>query len=510
MKRRDFFRLAGTGVAGVALGAALPACSKPSIAPQVDSGSENVAVSVGVPVDFSQETDVLIVGSGIAGLSAAMDPSEAGYSVIVADKLDVMGGESYSSTGLVYVSGTEIQKQAGITTDIDEAWKKHKELLGKAGFSGSLDLEKKLFEAGTEWVNRVVENYGALFANPKSYTEKGSTDLFLIPKTGLGDMANIMSSLKDKLTTQGVSYLLGMTAVGFILNDQAVPVGMRFFTKETNTITDVRAKKIIIASGGYICNQELVYEYLPTQAALANYTTYSTGEGHQLCQAINGQLKDMDKPAPLTSDLPQVDAWGQFGPIIAVSPAAKRIAAEDQIGAAALACANEELGFWWTIFTNKLSENGRSRSVSNVNGKHPKRMVGPFDTVEDLAKAMEVPQDALKETFDSYHELVDKEKDTAFDKTLFLSKLDAPYYAVRQFPNRFRSFGGISTDEDARMIDAVGNTIPQVFCCGSCAASSLLGLSSAAAFGMIAGGTATDELKEGAGDDDAPEESTPQ
>lgn len=515
MERREFFKLAGISATALATGAALYGCDSLSTSPGTDPTTEgNSVVSVGIPVSFTEETDVLIIGSGIAGLSAAMDPSESGHSVIIAEKLDLLGGESYTATGMIYTAATTIQKDAGIKTNLEDAWKKTEQNLKEHNYTDRTDLEKILYETGSTWVDRIAADYGSKFRDPKEYVDKGSSDLFLLPEGGLGDMESIMSPIRDRLVAQGVSFMTGMRAYMFILNENAVPVGVRFYLHKTNSVTDIRAKKIIIATGGFICNQALVKEYLPSQAKLACYTTDADGTGHELCQTIQGALSGMDTIAPLVSDIPQVDAWGYFGPVIDVSPLGKRIAREDQLGSTALAVAKEELGFWWTIYDKGLSDNGRSQSVSFVSSQNATRIVGPCDTIDDLASETDVPLDALKATFEDYGRSVASKKDADFGKDSFLQELTPPYYAAKQFPNRFRSFGGVVTDNNAQMMDTAGNPIENMYCCGACAAGSYSGLSSHAAFGMIAGRSAVTALEaeknaQGSREEDPSTESAP-
>lgn len=488
MERRTFFKLAGISATALAGASVLYGCDSLSGSPESDSDADTEsAVSVGVPINFTEEVDVLIIGSGIAGLSAAMNPSEAGHSVIVAEKLELLGGESYDATGMIYTAETSIQKDAGITTTLDDAWKNRAEDFKKRNYTDRIAFEEILYKASSEWVDRIVSDYGSRFRDPTEYGEKDSFAPFLLPEGGLGDMASIMAPIRDQLVAQGVSFMLDMRAYMFILDEQSVPVGVRFSLSKTNTIVDVKAKKIIIATGGYICNQAFVREYVPSQAKLACYTTHADGSGHELCQAIQGTLSGMETIAPPISDLPQVDAWGYFGPLIDVSPLGTRIAREDQLGLSALACAEEEFGFWWTIFDETLSENGRSRSVSHVTSQNKSRMAGPCETLEDLATATGLPLDALKATFEDYQEAVKTKKDHAFGKTSFLQTLTPPYYAAKQFPNRFKSFGGVLTDDNAQIVDTLGNPLPNVYCCGACGAGSYSGLSSHGAFGIIAG-----------------------
>lgn len=496
LNRRDFFKLSGASAAALIVGSTVMGCDATAgIGNSVDP-AENEGVSAGVPINFSKEVDVLIVGSGIAGLSAAIEPSEAGHSVIVADKLDVLGGESYTSTGLFFVSGTDIQKNAGITTSIDDAWAKRSSELLANGFGPDLSFEKTLFSTQTDWVNRIVSDYGAKFSDPKDYVDKGSPDSFLIPKNGITELSTVMTPLKEKLAAQGVVFELGQRAIDFILDGSSAVVGMRFYVESTASVKDIKAKTIIIATGGFACNQEMVRDNLPAHAALACYTTYASGEGQILSSSLKGQLANMDKIPPLTSDIPQIDTWGQFGPIVNVDPQGKRIASEDTIGATADACASEELGFWWTIFDKQLSDNGQSKSVSYVNGQYPKRIVGPYDSLEDLARGINISPENLQSTFDGYNNSVDENKDEAFEKTVFLQKVNAPYYAVKQFPNRFKTLGGAATNEKAQLLGANGTVIEAVYYCGACASRSFNGLPSHGAYGLIAGRSVVEALQE--------------
>ena len=489
MKRRNFFKLAGFGAASLVAGSVLTSCDTDSVGKSTNQESDGPNISAGMPVNFSFETDVLIIGSGIAGLAAAMDPSEAGLGVIVADKQSVIGGESFLANGLIYAVNTVVQKDARLTVDEEESWEDFVSFLESHNYSKglSLDFEKRLYKAGSDWVNRLINDYGASFIDPSEYHKLGSPQTFLVPKGGLGQMKSVMSPLRDHLVNQGVEFHLNMRAVSFILDESFTPMGVRFSLDQTNEAVDIKAKHLVIATGGFSCNQDWVDKYLPSLAPIASYTVYSSGEGHYLCQSLKGQLHNMElAPAPI-SDVPPVEAWGQFGPMVNVSPRGARFAAEDDIGASALACLKNEQGFWWTIFDNQISDNGRSQSVSYVSSNFAKRLQGPFDTLADLAAAISIDPDKLKDTFETYDALVDLKKDTDFHKMLFLEKLSPPYYAIKQFPRRFRTFGGVLTDDDARIIDGLGNAIPNVYCCGECASGSLGGISSHGGYGMIAG-----------------------
>ena len=87
-------------------------------------------------------------------------------------------------------------------------------------------------------------------------------------------------------------------------------------------------------------------------------------------------------------------------------------------------------------------------------------------------------------------------KDDDFGRTLFLEPLEAPFYAVKQLPVRYRSRGGAATDEAGRLLSAAGAPIPRVHCCGAVANGGSDGLASNGAFGMLTGQAVADSLAE--------------
>ena len=115
MNRRNFLKAAIASGAVIAAGGALAGCS-PNGGSTGGSGEAEQVVGT-APVSFSEETDVLILGTGIAGMSAAMDPVEAGHKVMLVDKLDRVGGESFIACGVMNVVGSKMQKDAGIEGD---------------------------------------------------------------------------------------------------------------------------------------------------------------------------------------------------------------------------------------------------------------------------------------------------------------------------------------------------------------------------------------------------------
>ena len=111
MERRSFFKLAGLSAAVLAVGGTLGACEAGKLPDNPLAATNKANETAGQssvmgqpPIAFDADVDVLIVGSGVAGLSAAMDPLEAKRSVMVVEKVDLLGGESYESNGVMRIA----------------------------------------------------------------------------------------------------------------------------------------------------------------------------------------------------------------------------------------------------------------------------------------------------------------------------------------------------------------------------------------------------------------------
>ncbi|MEG2615623.1 MAG: FAD-binding protein, partial [Raoultibacter sp.] len=292
-----------------------------------------------------------------------------------------------------------------------------------------------------------------------------------------------------------VTFKLSLRATNFIVDAQGAPIGVRFNDEKKGGSVDIKAKKIIVATGGFSCNQEMVSAYLPAQATKGPLTVNSMGEGHQLCKALGGVYNRMDMVANLMSDLAQVTVWGYFGPNVQITPQGRRFIKEDQSHDSPDVATKLGLGFWWSIFDNQLIDGSQKWNVALNMKSNADRLVGPCNTLEELAAAMDVPADTLKTTFETYDAMVAAGEDTEFKKKLFLQSLAAPFYAMKHFPYRYKTHGGLKVTTESQLVDKDNKPIANVYCCGSTVADSGSDLSPNAASGLISGKAVVAALK---------------
>lgn len=480
--RRGFLKGALASGAVLLAGGAMVGCSG-----EKEPASDGDTLVGFEPVNFSEETDVLIVGTGIAGLSAAMDPVEAGFKVMLADKRDTYGGESFMACGVMNVAGSQHQKKAGVEGDPVASWEKYAPVIEKKGETDDMEYKKNVYLKQTEWADRVEADYGAQFQPLEDYMNTGAPTSMLLPQHGIGDMTTVLTPLIEGLQDKGATVELNRKATNFIIDADGNPTGVRFVDQSNGKIIDVKAKKIVLATGGFSCNQEMVSEFMPQQAKLCPLTVYSMGEGHELGRSIGGVYSRMDMDSNRMSDLAQVTVWGYFGRNVQVTPMGRRFIKEDQSHDSPSAVAEQGFGYWWSIFDHQLIEGSQAWNVETNMKAHADRLVGPCDTLDDLAAAMDVPADNLKATFAEYDGYVDAGEDAAFGKKLFLEKLEAPYYALKHFPFRYKTHGGLKIATDSQLVDAKGEPIANVYCCGSTTPDSGSDLAPNAGSGLVTG-----------------------
>jgi fumarate reductase flavoprotein subunit len=487
--RREFLKGLGAGTAVVALGAGLAGCSSGGDSDTgADEGTQKIAGYT--PVSFAQETDVLIVGTGIAGMAAAIQPLKAGKKVVLIDKMGYFGGESSLSCGFFNIAGSKYQQDFGIALTIEEQWEKVQSFYTES--KDDLEYFKELYMGQTAWCDVVTQEFGVTWQPLEDYAGDGQHNTMLLPEHGIGDMSAIFNPLQTGLTSLGAEFIGNTRALDFIVDAQGSPLGLRCRDESSGKIIDIKARCVVLATGGFSCNQEMVTTYLPQQARKGPLTVGSMGEGHVMASSLGGTYNRMDEEANLMSDLAQVTVWGYFGPNVQVGPDGKRFIKEDQSHDSPDKAAELELGYWWTIFDEQLITGSQKWNVEQNMQSNPERLV-QADTLAGLAAAMGIEAAVLEQTFAEYDAAVAAGEDPLGKKRYLLS-LQAPYYAMKHFPHRYKTHGGLKISARHELLNAAGEPIPNVFMVGSTVADTGSDLAPNAGSGYVCGKYVTEAL----------------
>ena len=320
LSRRDFLKVGGSACIVAGAGAALAGCSPSGGSPDSPKPAEGGADASVVgyePVSFDQETDILIIGTGYAGLAAAMAPALAGKKIVLAEKQQMMGGDSAGSCCFMFANGTQLQLDAGIPTTIDEYWEgaKEKQTAGFDQYDWYPEWVKGKTYANTKFVDSAINDFGAKFQKPASDEELPHLAASVIlPGDGIGTGGiNILTPIAAKLEELGAEFVYNSRAIALIKDPEGAVIGARFEDTEKGTITDIKATATVLATGGFADNGEMVQRYIPDWANYAQLVHGCMGEGHKLGVAAGGALSGMDSSftyCNLMGDIPNCTTWG--------------------------------------------------------------------------------------------------------------------------------------------------------------------------------------------------------
>ena len=499
LSRRDFLKVGGSACIVAGAGAALAGCSpnggQSNDAKPAEGGADASVVGY-EPVSFDKETDILIIGTGYAGLAAAMAPALAGKKIVLAGKQQMMGGDSAGSCCFMFANGTQLQLDAGIPTTIDEYWEgaKEKQTAGFDQYDWYPEWVKGKTYANTKFVDSAINDFGAKFQKPATDEELPRlASSVILPGDGIGTGGiNILTPIAAKLEELGAEFVYNSRAIALIKDPEGAVIGARFEDTEKGTITDIKAAATVLATGGFADNGEMVQRYIPDWANYAQLVHGCMGEGHKLGVAAGGALSGMDSSftyCNLMGDIPNCTTWGYWTPIVLVLPNGKRFIKEDQSHDAAIAAVEAGYREWWSIFDQKAFDARCIAASVESNIKTHEDAYVTANTLDELAAGMDVPAETLKATFARYDELVAAGEDTDFEKKAWLNSLEPPYHALRLNVCRYKTSGGFMVGPNNQVLDKEDKEIPGLYAAGAVTTLSYASVSTCMATGYYVGET---------------------
>jgi len=462
-----------------------------------------------------KETDVVVIGGGGAGLAAAVSAANNGAKVIVVEKTAALGGNTvraggpYNAVDPARQANVEpadeasmqkalslVNKEAKnerhaelmkeLKVDIEAYEKGAKDLLFDSlalhklqtydggDYVGKLDFIEKLVEEslpvsewmaenGVEWTDEITTVPGGLW--PRAH----------LPVNAAG--YDYIKASEDTAKELGVEILLNSPATELIIEDGTV-VGIK--GKSNGQDMEIRAKVVIIASGGFAANIEMRQKYVPalTEKLPTTNSPAITGDGIVMAENIGAKLIGMEYIQSLPLGNPKdgtLNAWvGGSGVeyYYQVNKEGKRFMAEDgrrDTMTNALLAQPDSMSYVISSANNdvEINESGITIWGDNVDKLVEDGVVFRADTIEELANQIGVDPQVLKETHDTFNSYVKAGKDNDFGRTLFGKPVDkAPFYASPRVPTVHHTMGGIEIDLETHVLDANGERIPGLLAAG--------------------------------------------
>lgn len=406
------------------------------------------------------KTDVVIIGSGGAGLAAAIEAKDAGKEVIIVEMMNMVGGNTLRATGGLNAAGTSIQKDQGIEDSADS----HYEDTMKGGYNinnpALVEILASQAADGVEWLIGLgadLSNVGRMAGSSHDRTHR--------PTGGAPVGPHVVQVLKENAEDRGIEILLETKATEVISKDGKV-IGIKVEQKDGTTF-NIKADAVIIATGGFGASEEM-FAGFDTKLAGFGTTNHAgaTGSGIIMGQAIGADVVDMDQiqthPTVVPSNGHMITEAVRGNGAILVNAKGERfvneLATRDVVSAAIL---EQEGQTAYLVFDNSIRE-----SLSAIDGYIRMGITLEGTTIEELAGNAGMDSDTLVNTITAYNGFVDG-VDTDFERADMPRKLiESSYYAIEIGPAVHHTMGGLVINADAQVIDTEGNVITGLFAAG--------------------------------------------
>lgn len=444
-------------------------------------------------------SDVVVVGAGIAGLVAALAAVEAGASVIQIEKISTFSARGGDITAL----NSRLHQKVGIKIDETQVLRDLMKVQGARIHQRIFYLWARNSARVMNWAMDMVEaeglkNYLVIptrdepvvidrWPNPSQmppgwnpadeYTKEYPTC------HRLGDVnpnnRGWLSIVEKKLRGRGVRIHYNTKAVRLIRDRQSGQVKALIAQgKDGSYIQYNTAKGIILASGDYSFNKEMVEKYFPGQGLRQGMIPTSMGEGHQMAMWI-GAVMEKPPHAPL-NDMSHAMGTDAF---LFVNRYGERFCNED-LDSEAMARQAEEQQGCWTVFDSSWPQDvphmglgfyrvfsDTPKTRKNLEERLSKGTLLEASSIQALAEKMKVPVDTFRKTMNRYNELVKGGRDLDFGKRPDrMTAVDTPPFYAGWTPNPdapMLIFGGLLTNDRLQPLDADGRVIPGLYLAGN-------------------------------------------
>lgn len=426
--------------------------------------SSLTACAPATPVEEIKEVtfDVAVIGGGAAGLAAAIEAGKAGATVVLLEKLPMLGGSTLLSAGIMYGTGFTIQKEAGIEDSVEALVAYWMERAENKAREDHLRFVAERSGQTIDWLASIGVVFGEPFPSGSSPVPRA------VSAQGGGN--GLIEPLKKEAGLHGVEILLQTTAESLITDDNNRVIGLMAKDSQGKALK-INANAVVIATGGFDRNADLVRTHAPIMEGNPSFSGVgNTGDGLNMALAIGADVSghggvigfravygETSYTTPVSSLM--------WMPWLKVNLDGQRFVNES-IDYMLL---YEELvkqrdGITYLIFDQNTFLPALDEAVT-------KGAAFAADTLEELATLAGIDKVSLVATVENYNAMINAGKDTEFGKDLTGHQpINAPkFYAVKIIPAVLGTLSGIKVDLDARVLDKQGNPIVGLFAAGEVA-----------------------------------------
>ena len=417
--------------------------------------------------------DVVVIGAGGAGFSAAIEAKNAGANVVLLEKMPAVGGNSLISGAEMNAAKNWVQPKLGINDDSPEL---HAEDTYKGGdMKGDMNVIKVMTHNALDAAKWCRDYLGVRFEDDNLFFFGGhSRKRALIPVGHTG--TEFITKFQAKADELGIPVITNMKAEELIKDKDGRVVGVKA-TMDGSEYTFNAKGGVVLATGGFGANPEMVKKYNPKIDERFKTTDApgTTGEALYMAERAGAQLVNMGyiQTYPICdpiSGVIELIADARFDGAIMLNQEGKRFVEElqrrDVLSEAIL---KQTGGYCWVLWNDNIGK------ISNTVKAHANEYEaftkqGIMTTCDDLkciADFTKIPFDQLRKTVKRVSDMAGKGNDKDFNhRSGLVDMQQGKYYVIKAVPSTHHTMGGVRINEKAEALTAEGKVIPGLWAAG--------------------------------------------
>jgi fumarate reductase flavoprotein subunit len=419
------------------------------------------------------EADVVVVGGGAAGFAGALEAAERGASVVLLEKQPETGGSSAMSGGCLAFAGTDMQREQGIEDSAALLARDLRQL-------GGGDADEALIEV---YAANQLDTYDWLKAHGQVFSpvlEASSGQS--VPRVHTVDPADMVRLLAARCRATGKVRLLAGTAARRLRRDPSTGRVTGVLAEGPEGALEARARRgVLLASGGFSRNPDLVRQFAPDcEHAVFVGGDGCVGDGLRMAWALGADLRDMAQIKGTfgkhpTDELNNHSCLCVYKGAIAVNQDGRRFVDESLsyklLGAA---CLRQPYGASFQILDEPILRSGDNEvRILDFERRLEEGLFIQADTLEELARQIEIPEAGLAKTVADYNAAVDAGEDPEFGRKHLvhnhgaLRRIEtAPFYAYPSTAAVYGTYCGLRVDAAMHVLDVFGERIEGLYAAG--------------------------------------------
>ena len=417
--------------------------------------------------------DVVVVGAGGAGFSAAIEAKNAGANVVLLEKMPAVGGNSLISGAEMNAAKNWVQPKLGINDDSPEL---HAEDTYKGGdMKGDMKVINVMTHNALDAALWCRDYLGVRFEDDNLFFFGGhSRKRALIPVGHTG--TEFITKFQAKADELGIPVITNMKMTDLILDKDGRVSGVKATMNGAEYTFNAKGG-VVLATGGFGANKEMVKKYNPKidERFMTTDAPGTTGEALYIAEKAGAELVNMGyiQTYPICdpiSGVIELIADSRFDGAIMLNQEGKRFVEElDRRDVLSEAILKQTGGYCWVLWNDNIGK------ISNTVGTHTTEyeaftkqgIMATCDDLKCIADFTKIPFDQLKKTVDRVSSMAGKGNDKDFNHRGGLMDMSqGKYYVIKAVPSTHHTMGGIRINEKAQALTKEGKVIPGLWAAG--------------------------------------------